>query len=214
MGNIGPVLPEPGYLAGVREITRSHDILLIFDEVITGYRLGIGGAQVYYNVKPDLTTLGKIIGGGLPIGAFGGRREIMEQIAPSGPVYNAGTYSGNPLSLSAGMAIIQYLHRNREMYRELAAKARQIAESAADTRFGSAVSLGSMFKFFFRQQPPKNYTEVKECDTAAFRIFWEKMLGKGVFLPPSQFETNFLSSAHGEKEIEIICTAYRECLSV
>jgi len=214
MGNIGPVLPEPGYLAGVREITRSHDILLIFDEVITGYRLGIGGAQVYYNVKPDLTTLGKIIGGGLPIGAFGGRREIMEQIAPSGPVYNAGTYSGNPLSLSAGMAIIQYLHRNREMYSELAAKARQIAESAADTRFGSAVSLGSMFKFFFRQQPPKNYTEVKECDTAAFRIFWEKMLGKGVFLPPSQFETNFLSSAHGEKEIEIICTAYRECLSV
>lgn len=214
MGNIGPILPEPGYLAGVREITRSHDVLLIFDEVITGYRLGIGGAQVYYNLKPDLTTLGKIIGGGLPIGAFGGRKEIMEQIAPSGPVYNAGTYSGNPLSLSAGMAMIQYLHRNREVYRELAAKARQIGESAADTRFGSAVSLGSMFKFFFRQQPPKNYTEVKECDTAAFRIFWEKMLGKGVFLPPSQFETNFLSSAHGEKEIEIICTAYRECLSV
>ena len=213
MGNIGPIIPDPGYLEGVREITKAHDVLLIFDEVITGYRLGIGGAQGYYNVRPDLTTLGKIIGGGLPIGAFGGRKEIMEQIAPSGPVYNAGTFSGNPLSLSAGMAVIQWLHRNRGIYTDLAAKASQVAESARTSRSGSMVVLGSMFKFFFRSSTPRNYPEAKECDTIAFRRFWEKMRARGIFLPPSQFETNFLSTAHGQKEIEILCTAYRQCLS-
>lgn len=213
MGNIGPIIPDPGYLEGVREITKAHDVLLIFDEVITGYRLGIGGAQEYYHVRPDLTTLGKIIGGGLPIGAFGGRKEIMEQIAPSGPVYNAGTFSGNPLSLSAGMAVIQWLHRNPGIYTDLAAQAGQVAESARTSRSGSVVVLGSMFKFFFRSSPPRNYTEAKECDTTAFRRFWEKMSARGVFLPPSQFETNFLSTAHGTKEIEILCTAYCQCLS-
>lgn len=213
MGNIGPILPDRGYLEGVREITKAHDVLLIFDEVITGYRLGIGGAQVYYNIRPDLTTLGKIIGGGLPIGAFGGRKEIMELVAPAGPVYNAGTFSGNPLSLSAGMTVIQLLHRNKKIYTDLAAKAGQVAELSGMSRSGSMVALGSMFKFFFRPSPPKNYTEAKECDTTAFRKFWERMLALGVFLPPSQFETNFLSTAHGQKEIEHISTAYRQCLS-
>lgn len=213
MGNIGPILPDRGYLEGVREITKAHDVLLIFDEVITGYRLGIGGAQVYYNIRPDLTTLGKIIGGGLPIGAFGGRKEIMELVAPAGPVYNAGTFSGNPLSLSAGMTVIQLLHRNKKIYTDLAAKAGQVAELSGMSRSGSLVALGSMFKFFFRPSPPKNYTEAKECDTTAFRKFWERMLALGVFLPPSQFETNFLSTAHGQKEIEHISTAYRQCLS-
>ena len=213
MGNIGPILPDRGYLEGVREITKAHDVLLIFDEVITGYRLGIGGAQVYYNIRPDLTTLGKIIGGGLPIGAFGGRKEIMELVAPAGPVYNAGTFSGNPLSLSAGMTVIQLLHRNKKIYTDLAAKAGQVAELSGMSRSGSMVALGSMFKFFFRPSPPKNYTEAKECDTTAFRKFWERMLALGVFLPPSQFETNFLSTAHGQKEIEHISTAYRQCRS-
>ncbi|OPX68238.1 MAG: Glutamate-1-semialdehyde 2,1-aminomutase [Methanoregulaceae archaeon PtaB.Bin056] len=213
MGNIGPVLPDRDYLAGVREITHAHDVLLIFDEVITGYRVGIGGAQVSYGVRPDITTLGKIIGGGLPIGAFGGRREIMEMVAPAGPVYNAGTFSGNPLSLAAGKAMIEWLHANRGVYRTLEEKTGLIAEAVSGKRCGTMVTLGSMFKFFFRTSPPRNYAEAKECDTAAFRHFWEKMLQQGIFLPPSQFETNFLSAAHSDQDIEAICTAYRACLS-
>lgn len=211
LGNIGPVFPEKGYLEGVREITRAHDVLLIFDEVITGYRLGIGGVQVQYNVRPDLTTLGKIIGGGLPIGAFGGRREIMELIAPSGPVYQAGTFSGNPLSLAAGMATIQWLHAHRGIYRELDSAGKRICDEIAGKE-GSFVQRGSMFKFFFRPAPPRNYREVKECDTARFLSFWSAMLKAGIFLPPSQFETNFLSAAHDEQEIERISAAYRSCL--
>ncbi|HOT02632.1 MAG TPA: glutamate-1-semialdehyde 2,1-aminomutase [Methanolinea sp.] len=213
MGNIGPILPEKGYLTGVREITRAHDVLLIFDEVITGYRVGIGGAQVRFGVIPDITTLGKVIGGGLPIGAFGGRREIMEMVAPAGPVYNAGTFSGNPLSLAAGKAMVEWLHVNRGIYRMLEEKTEVIAEAAAGARCGAMVTLGSMFKFFFRRTPPRDYVEAKECDTAAFRDFWEKMLRQGIFLPPSQFETNFLSAAHSDQDIDAICTAYRACLS-
>ncbi len=211
LGNIGPVFPEKGYLEGVREITKAHDVLLIFDEVITGYRLGIGGAQELYHVKPDLTTLGKIIGGGLPIGAFGGRRDIMELVAPAGPVYQAGTFSGNPLSLSAGKATIQWLHSHRGIYRELAIAGKRIGEAAAG-KAGSFVQQGSMFKFFFRSAPPRNYREVKECDTAKFSAFWSAMLSSGIFLPPSQFETNFLSAVHNEQDIERISAAYRSCL--
>ena len=129
LGNIGPVVPEDNYLKEIREITRAHDVLLIFDEVITGYRLGIGGAQEMYGVKPDLTTLGKIIGGGLPIGAFGGRREIMELVAPQGPVYQAGTFSGNPLSLTAGIATLQWLHDHPAIYKDLNEKTRALEES-------------------------------------------------------------------------------------
>lgn len=213
MGNIGPILPDPGYLEGVREITKAHDVLLIFDEVITGYRLGIGGAQVLFGVRPDLTTLGKIIGGGLPIGAFGGRRDIMEQVAPAGPVYNAGTFSGNPLSLSAGLATVRWLHRDTGLYGRLEGMARRIMETTAGMGCGAPVAMGSMFKFFFRSTPPRNYIDAKECDTAAFNTFWKKMLVSGIFLPPSQFETNFLSAAHDEQEIETICSAYRACLS-
>lgn len=213
MGNIGPITPEPGYLEGAREITKAHDVLLIFDEVITGYRVGIGGAQALYGVRPDLTTLGKIIGGGLPIGAFGGRKEIMEMVAPSGPVYNAGTFSGNPLSLSAGMAMVGWLHANRGVYRNLEEHAMQLAEATGGTRCGTMVTFGSMFKFFFRNSPPKNYVEAKECDTTAFWDFWKKMLKRGIFLPPSQFETNFLSAVHSEQDIDLLSTAYSACLS-
>jgi len=210
-GNIGPVLPEKGYLQEVRRITRAHDVLLIFDEVITGYRIGIGGAQEYYNVRPDLTTLGKIIGGGLPIGAFGGRRDIMECIAPAGPVYQAGTFSGNPLSLAAGMATIQWLHAHRGIYRELDSAGKRIGE-AVTGKGGSFVQHGSLFKFFFRTAPPRNYREVKECDTGRFSSFWSAMLKTGIFLPPSQFETNFLSAVHNEADVERISDAYRSCL--
>jgi glutamate-1-semialdehyde 2,1-aminomutase len=210
MGNIGPVLPSDNYLADVREITKAHDVLLIFDEVITGYRLGIGGAQVKYGVKPDITTLGKIIGGGLPIGAFGGKREIMAQIAPAGPVYQAGTFSGNPLSLSAGMATVRWLHDHPLVYREMDEKTRVIEESVGTSK-GSFVRLGSMFKYFFRNRAPENYREVKECDTAAFGTFWEKALTRGIFFPPSQFETNFVSACHNDTDIATIAQAYREC---
>ena len=213
LGNIGPVVPEDNYLKEIREITRAHDVLLIFDEVITGYRLGIGGAQEMYGVKPDLTTLGKIIGGGLPIGAFGGRREIMELVAPQGPVYQAGTFSGNPLSLTAGIATLQWLHDHPAIYKDLNEKTRALEESLGGKTRGSFVRLGSMFKWFFRNEPPKNYREVKECDTESFGRFWKRMLDAGIFLPPSQFETNFLSSAHSDQDLTTISRAYTQCLS-
>ena len=211
LGNIGPVLPDPGYLADVRKVTGENDVLLIFDEVITGYRLGIGGAQRYFGVTPDLTTLGKILGGGLPIGAFGGRREIMENIAPAGPVYQAGTFSGNPLSLAAGIATLNEIHAHPEMYQQLERRTAAIGEICSG-RDGSFVKLGSMFKYYFRNEPPRNYREAKEADVTRFRSFWEKMLKAGVFLPPSQFETNFLSVAHGDEEISAICQAYQACI--
>jgi len=213
LGNIGPIVPEDNYLQDIREITRAHEVLLIFDEVITGYRLGIGGAQEMYGVKPDLTTLGKIIGGGLPIGAFGGRREIMEMVAPQGPVYQAGTFSGNPLSLTAGLATLQWLHDHHTIYDDLDEKTRALEESLVGTTGGSFVRLGSMFKWFFRNEPPKNYREVKECDTTSFGRFWKRMLDAGVFLPPSQFETNFLSSAHSDQDLTTLSRAYTQWLS-
>jgi glutamate-1-semialdehyde 2,1-aminomutase len=211
LGNIGPVLPQKGYLTEVRKVTKEHNILLIFDEVITGYRIGIGGAQVHYGITPDLTTLGKILGGGLPIGAFGGRKEIMELIAPAGPVYQAGTFSGNPLSLSAGIATLTHIHKNKNLYQDLNKKAAIIEEACAD-KAGSFVRLGSMFKYYFKTKPPRNYQDAKRSDTSAFSDFWKKMLNAGIFLPPSQFETNFLSTAHGESEISAICQAYQKCI--
>jgi glutamate-1-semialdehyde 2,1-aminomutase len=211
LGNIGPVLPRKDYLKDIREITKAHDVLLIFDEVITGYRLGIGGAQVMYGVKPDITTLGKIIGGGLPIGTFCGRREIMEQVSPQGPVYQAGTFSGNPLSLAAGIATVSWLHEHASLYAGLDEKTRTLEESIGGKAEGSFVRIGSMFKYFFRPTPPKNYTEVKECDTQAFGRFWKKMLDAGIFLPPSQFETNFVSAAHSNHDITTLSQAYTQC---
>jgi glutamate-1-semialdehyde 2,1-aminomutase len=213
LGNIGPVLPGKEYLGEVRSITRDHDVLLILDEVITGYRTGMNGAQGLYGVRPDLTTLGKIIGGGLPIGAFGGRREIMDYVAPCGPVYQAGTFSGNPLSLSAGIATIRYLRGHTDIYRRLDDQTRTIEEALPPEAQGSFVRLGSMFKYFFRASPPRDYREAKESDTAAFTGFWKGMLSRGIFLPPSQFETNFLSAAHTGGDIEAIAQGYRACIS-
>jgi glutamate-1-semialdehyde 2,1-aminomutase len=212
LGNIGPILPRDTYLQDIREITHAHDVLLIFDEVITGYRLGIGGAQKLYKVMPDITTLGKIIGGGLPIGAFGGRREIMEMVAPQGPVYQAGTFSGNPLSLTAGIATLQWLHDHPTIYRDLEMMTRTLEESLDSVKSGCFVRLGSMFKWFFRDEPPKNYRQVKECNTESFGLFWRQMLDKGVFLPPSQFETNFLSSVHSDHDLTTLSQAYQQCL--
>ncbi len=212
MGNIGPILPEDNYLKEVRKITKAHDVLLIFDEVITGYRLGIGGAAEEYGITPDLTTLGKIIGGGLPIGAFGGRKDIMEMIAPAGPVYQAGTFSGNPLSLAAGIATIDYLNAHREEYHRAEERTRAIEESLPSSAEGSFVRTQSIFKYFFRSDPPSNYREAKESDTNAFGVFWKAALQNGVFLPPAQYESNFLSFAHTDEDIETIAGVYRSCL--
>ena len=209
MGNVGPILPEDGYLAEVRKICTEHDVLLIFDEVISGYRLGIGGAQVRYRVRPDITTLGKIIGGGLPIGAFGAGREIMEMVSPAGPVYQAGTFSGNPLSLAAGIATIRWLRERPEVYTRLEAQARAIGEAVKNP--ASFVRLGSMFKYFFRDPAPRDYREAKESDTAAFSGFWSGMIERGIFIPPSQFETNFLSVAHTDADVDTIAGAYAAC---
>ncbi|RQD82209.1 MAG: glutamate-1-semialdehyde 2,1-aminomutase [Methanocalculus sp. MSAO_Arc2] len=212
MGNIGPILPDDGYLRDARSITAEHDVLLIFDEVITGYRLGIGGAAREYTITPDMTTLGKVIGGGLPIGAFGGRRDIMEMIAPAGPVYQAGTFSGNPLSLAAGIATIDYLSAHPEEYRLAEERTRAIEESLPASAGGSFVRTKSIFKYFFRPDPPKDYIQAKESDTNAFQTFWKKALERGVFLAPAQFESNFLSSAHTDDCIETISGVYRSCL--
>ncbi|MCX6693260.1 MAG: glutamate-1-semialdehyde 2,1-aminomutase [Methanomicrobiales archaeon] len=212
LGNIGPILPEDGYLNDVRKITRDHGVLLIFDEVITGYRLGIGGTQVKYGIRPDITTLGKVAGGGFPLGVLGGPREMMEMIAPSGPVYQAGTFNGNPISLAAGITTITWLNEHREIYRVMEEATRVIEDAVAGLGVGSFVRTGSIFKYFFRRTHPRNYREAKECDTLAFSTFWKKMLDKGIFLPPSQFETNFLSTAHSQLDIQKIATAYQACL--
>lgn len=212
MGNVGPILPHRDYLKDVRQLTEEHGVLLIFDEVITGYRVGIGGAQALYGITPDITTLGKIIGGGLPIGAFGGREEIMQLIAPAGPVYQAGTFSGNPLSLTSGIATLQWVHEHQEIYSRFEENTRALYESLPSSRRDSFVRCGSMFKYFFRNRAPENYREAKESDTASFGVFWKKMCEKGIFIPPSQFETNFVSAAHSDEDMEAIIGAYTACL--
>jgi glutamate-1-semialdehyde 2,1-aminomutase len=211
MANVGPILPDDEYLKTVREITAAHDVLLIFDEVVTGYRLGIGGAQVKFDIKPDLTTLGKIVGGGLPIGVFGGRREIMENLSPVGPVYNAGTFNANPVTMAAGIAVNKYLHMHEDIYAKLDEKTRDIEESVPSQASGTFVRMGSMFKYFFRSSSPRNFREAKQCDTDAFHFFWEKAFSSGVFLAPSQFETNFLSIAHGGSEMTKLVRVYGQC---
>ncbi|MDR0438854.1 MAG: glutamate-1-semialdehyde 2,1-aminomutase [Methanocalculaceae archaeon] len=211
MANIGPILPDDEYLKAVREITATHDVLLIFDEVITGYRLGIGGAQVKFDIKPDLTTLGKIAGGGLPIGVFGGRQEIMEMVSPAGQVYNAGTFNANPATMAAGIAMNNYLHMHENIYAKLDENTRIIEESIPSLASGTFVRIGSMFKYFFRPSAPQNYMEAMQCDTNAFQTFWKKTLFSGVFLTPSQFETNFLSTAHGMVEMAKLVQVYEQC---
>lgn len=215
MGNVGPVLPEDGYLQQVRKLTEENDVLLIFDEVITGFRLAMGGAQEYYGVTPDLTTLGKIIGGGLPIGVFGGKREIIEMIAPSGSVYQAGTFSGHPLSVAAGHAALDIM-KSENVHSKLNATGdmfrSRLSEIVEDKKLDYSVSgVSSMFKIFFGDKP-LNYQDVLKCDKEGYLQFFRRMLDAGVFLPPSQFETNFLSIAHTENDLESTFEAYEKCL--
>jgi glutamate-1-semialdehyde 2,1-aminomutase len=205
--NMGVILPDEGYLEGVRELTEEHGIVLIFDEVISGFRLGLGGAQEYFGIMPDLTTLGKIIGGGLPVGAYGGRRDIMEQIAPAGPVYQAGTLSGNPLATAAGLATLKVLSRPgvyEVMAEKCEALASGISELAGQYGIKSHVQrIGSMMTGFFGQSGPvRNFDDALRSDTDMYGRFFREMLARGVYLAPSQFEAAFTSLALGWDDVE------------
>jgi glutamate-1-semialdehyde 2,1-aminomutase len=210
-GNMGCVPPAPGFLEALRDLTARYGALLIFDEVMTGFRLARGGAQERFGIRPDLTTLGKIIGGGLPLAAYGGRADIMSQVAPAGPIYQAGTLSGNPVAVAAGLATVRHLKARPEIYEQLEART---ARLTADALPGITVNrVGSMFTFFFTEQPVTDWDSAKRCDTAAFGRFFHAMLERGVYLAPSQFEAGFVSSAHSEVDIDATVSAARDCLA-
>jgi glutamate-1-semialdehyde 2,1-aminomutase len=213
-GNMGVVPPQPGFLAGLRDLTRQHGALLIFDEVITGFRVTYGGAQQLYAVTPDLTCLGKIIGGGLPVGAYGGRRDIMERVAPLGPMYQAGTLSGNPLAMAAGLATLRELQKPG-VYDRLERLAAQLTDSLGQAAHQAGVPfyqtrVGSMFTGFFTQGPVTDYASAKRADTAAYARFFHAILGAGIYLAPSQFEAGFMSLAHTEDDVAATVTAARD----
>lgn len=215
-GNMGVVPPVDGYLESLREITKKHGILLIFDEIITGFRVAHGGAQSLYKIKPDLTTLGKIIGGGLPVGAYGGRADIMDHMAPVGPVYQAGTLSGNPLAVEAGLATLEILSR-AGTYQQLEKLAKKMSDGLGKAADKAGIStyrtrVGSMMCMFFTAGPVNNYEDALKCDTALYGKYFHKMLQRGVYLAPSQFEAAFVSLAHTEKDIEKTIAAARRSL--
>ena len=208
VGNMGCVPPLPGYLEGLRAITARHGALLIFDEVMTGFRVAYGGAQQLYGIRPDLTTLGKVIGGGLPVGAYGGRKDVMSRIAPSGSVYQAGTLSGNPLAVSAGLAMLRHLKSHPEIYDRLESRA---ARLCAEVPAGVTVNrVGSMFTFFFTPGPVTDWESAKVSDTARFGRFFRAMLERGIYLAPSQYEAAFLSAAHSDEDVTRTIEAARE----
>jgi glutamate-1-semialdehyde 2,1-aminomutase len=214
-GNMGVVLPEPGFLQGLRALCDRAGMLLIFDEVMTGFRLGAGGAQQLYGVKPDLTTLGKIVGGGLPVAAYGGRADLMELVSPAGPVYQAGTLSGNPLAMVAGIWSLKRLTRG--LYKRLSASGHALAAGLADAARDAGVplqvnALGSMITPFFTSQRVRDFASATSADTSAFATFFQAMLARGVYLPPSQFEAWFISGAHTAEDIRKTVDAAHEAL--
>jgi glutamate-1-semialdehyde 2,1-aminomutase len=205
VGNMGLVPPQEGFLEGLRDVTRQHDTLLIFDEVMTGFRVDYGGVQTLHNIDPDLTTLGKVIGGGLPVGAYGGKRHIMQQMSPVGPIYQAGTLSGNPLAMAAGIATLEILRANPPYAALSERTAHLMAEtSKAAQRYNVPVyttALGSMFTLFFSATPIHNFDDASACDVPTFRRYFAAMLQAGIYLAPSQFEAGFLSTAHTDEDI-------------
>ena len=217
VGNAGVIPPIDGFLTKLREITKENDILLILDEVMTGFRVAHGGAQQLYDVKPDLTTLGKIIGGGMPIGAFGGRGDIMGMLAPAGPVYQAGTLSGNPLAVAAGLATLNELSAG--VYQKLETLAAQLEQGIRDNLEKLSLlyqyqRIGSMSCMFFTDKPVTNYEDAMTCDTKAFARYYHAMLNEGIYLPPSQFEAFFISTAHTEEDIKRTIAANYNALLV
>jgi glutamate-1-semialdehyde 2,1-aminomutase len=212
---MGCVPPAKGYLAALRELCTKAGSVLIFDEVMTGFRVAFGGAQQLYGIKPDLTTLGKIIGGGLPVGAYGGRADIMDKVAPLGPVYQAGTLSGNPLAMAAGLATVKHLRAHPEIYTRLESLAGVLVEkvSAAAEEAGvklTANRVGSMFTWFFQEGTVSDWDSAAKSDTAAFGKWHRAMLERGVYLPPSQYEAAFLSNAHTEDDVRQTVEAAKE----
>jgi glutamate-1-semialdehyde 2,1-aminomutase len=219
VGNAGTIPPASGYLQGLREITAQYGALLILDEVMTGFRLSLGGAQQVYGIKPDLTTLGKIIGGGLPCGAFGGQADIMGFLAPLGPVYQAGTLSGNPLAMAAGIATLRHLiAHEEEVYSGLENTTTIIAEGVGRVAHEAGIAMtvnrvGSMFTWFFTDQPVTDFASAATSDTVAFGRFHRAMLDAGVWLPPSQYEAAFVSTAHGQAEVGMVLEAARHAMA-
>jgi glutamate-1-semialdehyde 2,1-aminomutase len=219
VGNMGCVPPARGYLEAVRAVTSNDGALLIFDEVMTGFRLAFGGAQELYAIKPDLTTMGKIIGGGLPVGAYGGPTEIMDLVAPLGPMYQAGTLSGNPLAMAAGYAQLRYLKEHKEIYARLDKLSSDlVAGVAAAAKFASVPMttnrVGSMFTWFFTPGPVTDWESASKSDTEAFGRFFRNMLEGGVYLPPSQYEAAFLSAAHTEEDITTTIAAAKQAFAM
>lgn len=207
VGNMGCVPSKPGFLEGLRSLCDQEGIVLIFDEVMTGFRVALGGAQELYGVKPDLTTLGKIIGGGLPVGAYGGKKEIMQLVAPAGPVYQAGTLSGNPIAMTAGYETMSILAKNRSIYRKLEQRSLMLEEGMKENMRKLALNfsfnrVGSMFTLFFTDGEVIDYESAKRSDTIKFTSYFNSMLDAGIYLPPSQFEAAFLSMQHRERDIE------------
>lgn len=214
VGNMGCIPPKPGFLASLRRLCKDAGILLIFDEVMTGFRVAPGGAQELYGVTPDLTTLGKIIGGGLPVGAYGGRRDIMKLVAPEGPVYQAGTLSGNPLAMAAGLEMLKMVVTRRAAYQRMEKMGKLLEDEIRHhlLSIGKPYTLnrvGSMFTVFFTEVEVVDYASAKTSDTKAFASYHRAMLEEGIYLPPSQFEAAFLSTAHTEREIEKTIRAFR-----
>jgi glutamate-1-semialdehyde 2,1-aminomutase len=211
-GNMGCIPPVPGFLDALRAVTAKHEALLIFDEVMTGFRVAPGGAQELYGIKPDLTTLGKVIGGGLPIAAYGGRRDIMEHVAPSGPIYQAGTLSGNPLAVSAGLAMLRYIQANPGIYRQFDSMTAALASAAPK---GVTVNrVGSMMTWFFTPAPVTDYDTAKHSETSRFKRFFHAMIERGIYLPPSQFEALFVSAVHSDEDIARTVQAARESFAI
>jgi glutamate-1-semialdehyde 2,1-aminomutase len=217
VGNMGCVVPREGYLQALRVLCDRHNILLIFDEVMTGFRLALGGAQELYDVKADITTLGKIIGGGLPVGAYGGKKEIMDSISPVGPIYQAGTLSGNPLAMAAGLAMLKYLKQNPIIYDQLNKQTTRLATEIKlqyeQKGFNYTINqVGSMFTLFFADKPVYDYSSAKEADTKRFASYFQSMLNEGVYMAPSQFEAMFVSSALNDSIIDRILQASKKAL--
>jgi glutamate-1-semialdehyde 2,1-aminomutase len=214
-GNMGVVPPADGFLAGLRKLCDLHGLILIFDEVITGFRVAPGGAQECLGIKPDLTCLGKIIGGGLPVGAYGGRVDLMDLVAPAGPVYQAGTLSGNPLAMSAGLWSLGKL--SKALYRKLERLATRLAEGLSDAARGAGVSLqvnafGSVLTPFFTTQPVRDHQSALSSDTAQYATFVRALIARGVYPPPSQFEAWFLSGSHSDRDVDLTIRAAREAM--